>query len=191
MPPHCSPKVPRLVTHCLREIEGRDENLLQVYRDAAVCNAQMISCMKRKYLTTKYEPNYAKMTSADICQLLSEFLQNLGENVVPSERLPSFSAALADPSDKSGKLRKVITSLPIAHRDTLSALLLHVQKLQKEMDLEVSDLALFAPIVFGFQGNFVENLDVRKKIIFTNYETKVMVRPEIMFEMFFLLVNLA
>jgi len=148
-------KVPTLVTNCIEEVERRGLRELGIYRVPGM--DKDVKELKEKFIRGK-TPDLTKQNDIHvICGCLKDFLRGLSEPLVTFALHESFmvSASLSDDDDSLSGMYQCISELPVANRETLSAVILHLQKvaMSSETQMPVSNLSkVFGPTLVGHRS---------------------------------------
>ncbi|CAN7939740.1 unnamed protein product, partial [Ixodes hexagonus] len=167
--PPTSPMVPAIVVHCIQEVERRGLSEVGLYRLSG--SKKEVSEIRQTFLRAKGIPNLASADIHVVCSMLKDFLSSLRETLITKSLWNSFVKAAGKPSIFSSVWAtwQAVTQLPQPNRDTLAALVLHLQMVSEspETKMPVSNLArVFGPTVVGYS---VPNIALVENIL---YETE-------------------
>lgn len=153
--PSTSPMVPALVVHCIQEVERRGLSDVGLYRVPG--GAREVHELREQFQRGKGIPNLSQVDIHAICSVLKDFLRSLRETLITKSLWHVFVKAAELPSgDRTYSLWQAVNELPPANRDTLAALVLHLQTVASspQVKMPVSNLArVFGPTVVGYSVN--------------------------------------
>ncbi|RWS10850.1 rac GTPase-activating protein 1-like protein [Dinothrombium tinctorium] len=146
------PSIPALIIHCCTEIEKRGKDTEGLYRKLKP--KKEVMDMKEKVLHAKNGTPFLNEVDVHmLCQVVKEFLRSLQEPLITYTLWRDFMRAINLESEHDQKtfLYQAISELPIANRDTLAYLMLHLQRVVDfAKDLSKWDVCkLFAPMIVG------------------------------------------
>ncbi|KAJ8358545.1 hypothetical protein SKAU_G00150700 [Synaphobranchus kaupii] len=150
--PASHPMIPSLVIHCVSEIEQRGLREAGLYR---VCGVdRTVKELKERFLHTRAVPSLGRVDDVHvICSLLKDFLRNLKEPLVTFRLNQAFmEVAELDDDNSIAMMYQTISDLPLANRDTLAFLILHLQRVSQSTDtrMDATNLArVFGPTIVG------------------------------------------
>lgn len=153
--PSTPPMVPALVVHCIQEVERRGLNDVGLYRVPG--GAREVHEIREQFQRGKGVPNLSQVDIHAICSVLKDFLRSLRETLITKSLWHVFVKAAELPStERTSSLWQAVNDLPPANRDTLAALVLHLQTVASspQVKMPVSNLArVFGPTVVGYSAN--------------------------------------
>nr|XP_037286735.1 rac GTPase-activating protein 1-like [Rhipicephalus microplus] len=153
--PSTAPMVPALVVHCIQEVERRGLGCVGIYRVSG--SEREVREIRERFLQGKGVPNLSKADIYAVCGVLKAFLLSLRESLVTKSLWHAFvSATEYEHEDRVWAMWQAVMQLPPANRDTLAALVLHLQMVaaHPEAKMPLSNLArVFAPTVVGCSVN--------------------------------------
>ncbi|XP_049273412.1 LOW QUALITY PROTEIN: rac GTPase-activating protein 1-like [Rhipicephalus sanguineus] len=153
--PSTAPMVPALVVHCIQEVERRGLDCVGIYRVSG--SEREVREIRERFQQGKGVPNLSKADIYAVCGVLKDFLRSLRESLVTKSLWHTFvSATELEHEDRVWAMWQAVTQLPPANRDTLAALVLHLQTVaaHPEAKMPLSNLArVFAPTVVGCSVN--------------------------------------
>ncbi|BES97957.1 Rac GTPase-activating protein [Nesidiocoris tenuis] len=158
--PHTSPMVPSLVIHCIKEIEARGLKDLGLYRIPG--SDKEVKLLKEKFLRGRGVPNLSEVADIHaVCGTLKEFLRSLKEPIVTAFRWSEFvrAAEIVDPEEREARLVDIIRDLPQPNRDTLSYVVLHLQRVAASPDcmMGFNNLAtVFGQTIVGLKKDLTD-----------------------------------
>jgi hypothetical protein len=150
-----SPHIPPIVQMVINEIEQRGllQNEVGLYRVNG--SDSQIKHLKERLVKRHQAPDLRKILDVHVlCSFLKDFLNNLSEHLITYEAWFRFAKAcdLQNEMDKMTTLQEAVQDLPQANRDTLSFLILHLQRISDtaECKMPSSNLArVFGPSIVG------------------------------------------
>ncbi|KAM6397104.1 rac GTPase-activating protein 1-like [Pluvialis apricaria] len=152
--PHKPPLVPTLVVQCVTEVETRGLTETGLYRVPGA--EQLVREWKRRLLQAGCAlPALGSVADIHVvCGVLKDFLRGLKEPLVTFSLHPAFLRAADIPDDAAcgTALRHVVSKLPLANRDTLAFLMLHLLRVSRSPDCKMDVLNLsrvFGPTLVG------------------------------------------
>ncbi|KAM7285270.1 rac GTPase-activating protein 1 [Ixodes scapularis] len=150
--PPTAPMVPAVVVHCIQEVERRGLSEVGLYRVSG--SEREVREIREQFLRGKGVPNLSKADIHAICGVLKDFLRSLRETLICKSVWRYFvKAAEMDPGNRVWATWQAVTQLPPPNRDTLAALVLHLQLVSEtpETKMPISNLArVFGPTVVGY-----------------------------------------
>lgn len=151
--PMTSPMVPSLVVHCIREIESRGLSEVGIYRVPG--SERDVKALKENFLRGKGAPNLSNVDVHVLCGAIKDFLRSLREPLILRTYWHDFVRAteIPDPEDAQAALYQAISELPQPNRDTLAAIILHLQHVAEcpECKMPISNLSkIFGPTIVGY-----------------------------------------
>ncbi|KAG0419850.1 hypothetical protein HPB47_003844 [Ixodes persulcatus] len=157
--PPSAPMVPAIVVHCIQEVERRGLSEVGLYRVSG--SEREVREIREQFLRGKGIPNLSKADIHAICGVLKDFLRSLRETLICKSTWRQFvKAAEMEPGNRVWATWQAVTQLPQPNRDTLAALVLHLQAVAEspEAKMPITNLArVFGPTVVGFS---VEDIDL-------------------------------
>ncbi|KAK3910652.1 Rac GTPase-activating protein 1 [Frankliniella fusca] len=157
--PMTSPMVPSLIVHCIREIESRGLNEVGIYR---VPGAERdVKALKESFLRGKGAPNLSNVDVHVLCGAVKDFLRSLREPLILRTYWHDFVQAteIPDPEDAQAALYQAVSELPQPNRDTLAAVILHLQHVAEcpECKMPIGNLSkIFGPTLVGYSSSDLE-----------------------------------
>jgi len=151
--PNTSPMIPGLVIHCVNEIERRGMNEVGIYRVNG--SEREVKDMKERLLRGKGQPHLSQVDIHVVAGTLKSFFRSLKEPLITYTMWDSFVhvADLNDEMDVQNAVYSLIPDLPQPNRDTLSYVILHLQRVAEATDckMPVTNLAkIFGPTIIGY-----------------------------------------
>uniref|UniRef100_A0A224YXL9 GTPase-activating protein n=1 Tax=Rhipicephalus zambeziensis TaxID=60191 RepID=A0A224YXL9_9ACAR len=149
------PMVPALVIHCIQEVERRGLQDVGLYRIPGA--EREVRELRQQFERGKGVPNMSKADIHAVCGVLKDFLRSLRETLIVKSLWKTFvNAAQVDDGDRVWATWQAVQQLPQPNRDTLAALVLHLQNVAShhETKMPISNLArVFGPTIVGFSAN--------------------------------------
>lgn len=149
--PPTAPMVPALVVHCIQEVERRGLDCVGIYRVSG--SEREVREIRERFQLGKGAPNLSKCDIYAVCGVLKDFLLSLRESLITKSLWHTFVRATElEHEDRVWAMWQAVTQLPPANRDTLAALVLHLQAVaaHPEAKMPLGNLArVFAPTVVG------------------------------------------
>lgn len=166
--PMSSPMVPSLIVHCIREIESRGLNEVGIYRVPGA--DRDVKALKESFLRGKGAPNLSNVDVHVLCGTVKDFLRSLREPLILKTYWHDFVQAteIPDSEDAQAALYQAVSELPQPNRDTLAALILHLQHVAEcpECKMPIGNLSkIFGPTILGYSSS-----DLEPEVLL--YETK-------------------
>ncbi|XP_037559458.1 rac GTPase-activating protein 1-like [Dermacentor silvarum] len=153
--PSMPPMVPALVIHCIQEVERRGLRDVGLYRIPGA--EREVRELRQQFERGKGVPNMSKADIHAVCGVLKDFLRSLRESLIVKSLWKTFvDAAQLDDGDRMWATWQAVMQLPQPNRDTLAALVLHLQNVacHPETKMPISNLArVFGPTIVGFSAN--------------------------------------
>lgn len=150
--PAYPPYIPALIIHCVKEVERRGLNEVGIYRVPG--SEREVRELKDNFLRGKGFPNLSRIADIHVvCGTIKLFLRMLKEPLVTYRLWNAFVQAAESENNK--KLFHVINELPESNRDTMSYIILHLQKVSNhtETKMPASNLAkVFGPTLVGYSS---------------------------------------
>lgn len=152
--PCSSPRIPSLVIQCVNEIERRGLSERGIYRLSG-CDRQ-VKELKQKLLNGKVKAQQLEREDIHaVCGALKEFLRSLQEPILTFSLHSQFmdAADLCDESDARAEICHAVDELPIANRETLSYIILHLNRVMKSPECKMDKMNLsrvFGPTLVGY-----------------------------------------
>lgn len=111
------------------KIETRGLTEEGIYRVSG--SEKEIKALKERFLRGKTVPPLSNIDIHVICGCVKDFLRSLREPLIPTNLWKDFTNAVQTPDDVEAvrQVYRAIAALPQANRDTLSFLILHLQRL--------------------------------------------------------------
>ncbi|XP_067142357.1 rac GTPase-activating protein 1-like isoform X2 [Centruroides vittatus] len=126
-------------------------------------NEEDIIELKEKFLREQAVPDLSKINIHVICSTVKEFL-TLQEPLISSAWSNFVNASeMKDNEDSQNNIHQAVSQLPRPNRDTLSYIILHLQKVAKnpKCKMPISKLAkIFGPIIIGFSTPDLSIMDM-------------------------------
>nr|AAG50293.1 FKSG42 [Homo sapiens] len=137
------PMIPRIVVHCVNEIEQRGLTETGLYR---ILGCDSTVKLKEKFLRVKTVPLVSKVDDIHaICSLLKDFLRNFKEPLLTFRLNKAFmeAAEITDEDNSISAMYQAVGELPQANRDTLVFLMIHLQRVAQSpyTKMNVANLA--------------------------------------------------
>ncbi|XP_063070806.1 rac GTPase-activating protein 1 [Engraulis encrasicolus] len=151
--PSTHPRIPLIITQCVNEIEKRGLRERGIYRVPGA--ERMVKELKESYLAGKGPLQLSKVADVHvICGLLKDFLRKLKEPLLTFRLHEKFMEAseIAEEDKSNAVMRDIIEVLPIANRNTLAFLMLHLQRVIQSplCQMDLTNLArVFGPTIVG------------------------------------------
>lgn len=151
--PTTAPRIPALVIQCVNEIELRGLKEKGIYRVPG-CD-RLVKDLKQKFLRGKGPLPLNRVDDIHaVCGLLKDFLRNLKEPLVTFYLHSHFleAADILNEEDSKAEMCQVVMKLPLANRDTLAYLILHLHRVIQSAycNMDRNNLArVFGPTVVG------------------------------------------
>uniref|UniRef100_A0A8C5Q8J0 Uncharacterized protein n=1 Tax=Leptobrachium leishanense TaxID=445787 RepID=A0A8C5Q8J0_9ANUR len=152
--PSSSPRIPSLVIQCVHEIERRGLAERGIYRLSG-CDRQ-VKELKQKLLNGKVKAQQLEREDIHaVCGALKEFLRNLQEPLLTFSLHSQFldAADLCDENDARAEICQAVHELPAANRETLSFLILHLNRVMNSPVCKMDKMNLsrvFGPTLVGY-----------------------------------------
>ncbi|XP_026878277.2 rac GTPase-activating protein 1 [Electrophorus electricus] len=175
--PFTQPRVPTLIIQCVHEIERRGLQERGVYRVPG--GERQVKELRERYVSGRGPLMLHKVDEVHVvCGLLKDFLRKLKEPLVTFKLHRSFMEAAESTDDDRGvaELKRAVTELPRANRDTLAFLVLHLQRVMNSppCQMDQNNLArVFGPTIVGHAMPEPSPLTIMKD---TNTQPKVVLR---------------
>lgn len=158
--PATSPMVPALVVHCIQEVERRGLSEAGLYRVSG--GEQEVQELRAQFQRGKGIPNLSKVDIHVVCSVLREFLSSLTETLITKSLWDVFAKATELPSgDRTCGLWHAVSDLPPVNRDTLAAMVVHLQVVANSAEamMPLETLArMFAPTLVGYSSTHVASV---------------------------------
>ncbi|KAJ1183712.1 hypothetical protein NDU88_000526 [Pleurodeles waltl] len=151
--PTTAPRIPALVIQCVNEIELRGLKEKGIYRVPG-CD-RLVKDLKQKFLRGKGPLHLNRVDDIHaVCGLLKDFLRNLKEPLVTFHLHSHFleAADIINEEDSKAEMCQVVMKLPLANRDTLAYLILHLHRVIQSAycNMDRNNLArVFGPTLVG------------------------------------------
>jgi hypothetical protein len=150
------PCVPALIIHCCSEIERRGLNEPGLYRIPG--SDQEVKRLKEKIL--KSNNGFPLLHNVDvhvICGTVKDFLLHLDDPLLTRVLWRDFvnAAKFTDPEDCKTFIGQAVSELPLANRQTLAYLMIHMQKIASSpaCKMPIENLAkIFGPTIVGYSS---------------------------------------
>ncbi|RWS16289.1 rac GTPase-activating protein 1-like protein [Dinothrombium tinctorium] len=152
-PLNSRPCIPALIIHCVSEIEKRGLEEIGLYRTPG--SQKEVNDLKERILNSKNGmPVLTNVEIPVLCGVVKAFLRSLDEPLVTRILWRDFVKAvdIESEEDKKSFLYQAISELPIANRDTLAYLIVHLQRIADSPACRMpkSNLAkVFGPTIVG------------------------------------------
>nr|CDS29809.1 Rac GTPase activating protein 1 [Hymenolepis microstoma] len=149
-PTNESPRIPAAVILCVNEVASRGFIQLGIYRVPG--GEKKVQDLLDKFLYSRTTPSLALVEDIHVvCSCLKAFLRLLDEPLVTLRLRPQFVAAgelfNTDPESAKYRAAELIERLPVANRDTLAFLLLHLKGVARSKACKMGEANLAK--VFG------------------------------------------
>ncbi|XP_041365874.1 rac GTPase-activating protein 1-like [Gigantopelta aegis] len=154
--PSDPPYIPGLVVHCVNEIESRGLDEVGIYRVPG--SDKEVKELKEKFLKKKGTPNLANISDIHVvCSCLKDFLRSLKEPLITYGLWREFvnAAERQNQQEAIDLICKAVIKLPVANRDTLAFLILHLQRVAESPKCKMpgGNLAnIFGPTIVGYSS---------------------------------------
>uniref|UniRef100_A0A5K3FKM5 Rac GTPase-activating protein 1 n=1 Tax=Mesocestoides corti TaxID=53468 RepID=A0A5K3FKM5_MESCO len=150
-PPNEFPQIPAPVIHCVNEVAARGLLQVGIYRVPGA--EKRVFELLEKFMYGRTTPSLALVEDINVvCSCLKAFLRLLDEPLVTYALRPEFVAAsesaLRNPEGAKYEVATLFDKLPIANRDTLAFLLLHLKAVSRSSACRMGEANLAK--VFGF-----------------------------------------
>ncbi|GLD70956.1 rac GTPase-activating protein 1-like isoform X1, partial [Lates japonicus] len=151
--PLTHPRVPRLITECVTEIERKGLEERGLYRVPG--GERLVKELRDRFIQGKTPLMLSKVHDIHVlCGLLKDFLRKLKEPLITFRLHRTFMEAseLTDEDNSSAIMYQAISELPKANKDTLAFLMLHLHKVMKspQCQMDQNNLArVFGPTIVG------------------------------------------
>uniref|UniRef100_T1J3Q7 Rho-GAP domain-containing protein n=1 Tax=Strigamia maritima TaxID=126957 RepID=T1J3Q7_STRMM len=154
--PKLAPFIPPLILHCIMEVELRGLSETGVYRLSG--SEKEVKDLKERFLNGKGIPKLSKSDIHAVTSCMKDFLRCLKEPLLTYDLWQDFvdAAEIADEKHGIRVLRTLIDKLPIANRDTLAYIIMHLQLISKtpECKMPAANLArVFGPTIVGYSSS--------------------------------------
>ncbi|XP_069374011.1 rac GTPase-activating protein 1 isoform X1 [Paralichthys olivaceus] len=151
--PVTHPRIPRLITECVTEIERRGLQERGLYRVPG--GGRVVKDLSDRFMQGKTSLMLGNIHDVHVvCGVLKDFLRKLNEPLVTFKLHRTFMEAseLSDEDNSSAIFYQTIAELPKPNRDTLAFLMLHLHKVTKspQCQMDQNNLArVFGPTIVG------------------------------------------
>ncbi|XP_077176864.1 rac GTPase-activating protein 1-like isoform X2 [Paroedura picta] len=152
--PGAPPRVPPLVVQCVSQVERRGLQEMGLYRISGA--EPIVREWKNKLLCSKRAiPSLDHVTDVHvICGVLKDFLRSLKEPLVTFYLHSAFlhAADIPDETARNNALCHVVMKMPLANRDTLAFLMLHLHRVIESPKCRMDQHSLariFGPTLVG------------------------------------------
>lgn len=162
------PYIPALVIHCVNEIEARGLCEVGLYRIPGA--EKEVKELRERFYRGKGYPNLSQVVDIHVvCGCLKDFLRTLKEPLVTFRLWNDFVVAAENPDRDAGLTStfQAISQLPVANRDTIAFLMLHLQRVgeSEACKMSLSNLAkVFGPTIIGYSVPVQANQDPMQMI---------------------------
>ena len=149
------PNIPPILQMIVNEIEAKGLLSHEVGLYRVNGSDSQIKQIKDRLVKRHQAPDLRKINDVHVlCGFVKDFLNNLSEHLVTYDSWFRFARAsdLSNEHDKISELQQAIQDLPPANRDTLSFIVLHLQRIAEttECKMPASNLArVFGPSLVG------------------------------------------
>ncbi|GMS83133.1 hypothetical protein PENTCL1PPCAC_5308, partial [Pristionchus entomophagus] len=154
-------RVPHILTRLVRALEARDLDADAIYKRPG--DADEAETILRNF----DKINLESVDAQTLAECIKTFLWQLEEPIIPLDRLDDFVNVLYL-EDKESVLRRCLTDLPPANRDTMQFLLQHWNKVLAHSlhngHTTASLATVFAPFVVGFV-NERDSIDIIEMLL--------------------------
>ncbi|KAL5103139.1 Rac GTPase-activating protein 1 [Taenia crassiceps] len=145
------PQIPAPVIHCVNEVAARGLLQVGIYRVPGA--EKKVFELLDKFMHGRTTPSLALVEDINVvCSCLKAFLRLLSEPLVTYALRPEFIEAvelsLLDPEGAMHRVAKLMDRLPIANRDTLSFIILHLKAVSRSAACRMGEANLAK--VFGY-----------------------------------------
>lgn len=165
-----SPQIPPILQMVVNEIEHRGIVSPEVGLYRVNGSDSQIKHLKEKLIKRHQMPDLRKISDVHVlCSFVKDFLNNLNEHLVTYESWYRFTKAceLQNEIDRISTLEEAIMDLPDANRDTLSFIVLHLQRISEtpECKMPISNLArVFGQSIVGNSSPNAPNVDIINEV---------------------------
>lgn len=149
------PHIPPVLQMVINEIEIRGLLTHEVGLYRVNGSDVQIKQLKEKLVKRHQMPDLRKVTDVHVlCSFVKDFLNNLTEHLITYDSWYRFAKAcdVQNELDRLCQIKEAVQDLPEANRDTLSFLILHLQRISEteECKMPASNLArVFGPSLVG------------------------------------------
>lgn len=165
-----SPQIPPIVQMVINEIEQRGILSHEVGLYRVNGSDSQIKQLKEKLIKRHQVPDLRKIQDVHVlCSFVKDFLNNLNEHLVTYDTWYRFTKAcdIQNEIDRISTLEEAILDLPDPNRDTLSFIILHLQRISEtpECKMPVSNLArVFGQSIVGNSSPNAPNVDIINEV---------------------------
>jgi hypothetical protein len=172
-----SPHIPPILQMIINEIETRGLLSHEVGLYRVNGSDVQIKQLKERLVKRHQLPDLRKVNDVHVlCSFVKDFLSSLSERLITYDSWYRFAKAceIQNESERVHVLQEVIQDLPEANRDTLSFMLLHLQRINEtpECKMPASNLArMFGPSIVGNSSEkpqpaeIIKELNIQQQII--------------------------
>lgn len=167
-------QIPSLVVQCIYEVEQRGINRVGLYKEPSKFPKEVDNCVK-EYLKTKVAPSLSNYDIYTVCEILKHFLNELDESLIPVKDFKYFYKASKKKNIE--KMESEVNKLPPANRNTLSLILLHLNRIYNNPECRTTKKEIakvFASIIGSFNKDYDKNEypEAKLLVIFIYFNTK-------------------
>lgn len=165
-----SPQIPPIVQMVINEIEQRGILTHEVGLYRVNGSDSQIKQLKEKLIKRHQVPDLRKIQDVHVlCSFVKDFLNNLNEHLITYDTWYRFTKAcdIQNEIDRISTLEEAILDLPDPNRDTLSFIILHLQRISEtpECKMPVSNLArVFGQSIVGNSSPNAPNVDIINEV---------------------------
>lgn len=165
-----SPQIPPILQMVINEIEQRGILSHEVGLYRVNGSDSQIKQLKEKLIKRHQMPDLRKINDVHVlCSFVKDFLNNLNEHLVTYESWYRFTKAceIQNEIDRISTLEEAILDLPDANRDTLSFIILHLQRISEtpECKMPVSNIArVLGQSIVGNSSPNAPNVDIINEV---------------------------
>ncbi|CUT99424.1 Rac GTPase activating protein 1 [Echinococcus multilocularis] len=150
-PPNEFPKIPAPVIHCVNEVAARGLLQVGIYRVPGA--EKKVFELLDKFMHGRTTPSLALVEDINVvCSCLKAFLRLLSEPLVTYSLRPEFiesaELSLRDSEGAKHRVATLMDKLPIANRDTLAFIILHLKAVSRSSTCRMGEMNLAK--VFGY-----------------------------------------
>lgn len=189
------PHIPPILQMVINEIEIRGLLTHEVGLYRVNGSDVQIKQLKEKLVKRHQMPDLRKVTDVHVlCSFVKDFLNNLTEHLITYDSWYRFAKAcdVQNELDRLCQLKEAVQDLPEANRDTLSFLILHLQRISEtgECKMPASNLArVFGPSLVGNSSAQLQPAEIINEIRIQHQIVENLIRIPSSFYMKFLDVD--
>jgi Rac GTPase-activating protein 1 len=150
-----TPHIPPIIQIVINEIEAKGLSAHEVGLYRVNGSDMQIKQLKDKLIKRHQLPDLRKVSDIHVlCSFVKDFLNNLSEHLITYDSWYRFAKAcdIQNETERICTLQQAIEDLPTANRDTLSFVILHLQRISEtpEIKMPITNLArVFGPSIVG------------------------------------------